>query len=76
MFSNLASYVTYAAALRTMKLLMGSRVGWPAGLPGHVLGAGLGQPNCACASSAVSSSPSFGSEQPFCISAGYRKKER
>lgn len=58
----------------TMKLLMGSRAGWLPGLPGHELGAGLGQPNCGDASSAVSSSPSFGSEQPFCAVARSREQ--
>jgi len=49
-----------------MKLLTGSSVGWFAGLPGHELGAGLGHPNWGWSSSAVSSTPSLGSEQPPC----------
>ena len=51
---------------RTMKLWIGSSGGCPAGLPGHVFGAGTGQPNWGCASSAVSVHPSLGSLHPFC----------
>ena len=51
----------------TMKFVTGSSVGWLAGLPGHELGAGLGHPNWGWSSSAVSSTPSLGSEQPPCV---------
>ncbi len=56
----------------TMKLWMGSSKGCDVGLPGHVLGAGTGQPNCGCASWAVSVQPSLGSLQPPCNSAQIR----
>ena len=49
-----------------MKLWMGSSSGCEVGLPGQVLGAGTGQPNCGCASWAVSVQPSLGSLQPPC----------